>query len=58
MIKEAQLKVISVDDFAKAAESAVKLALMVQVAKSMNLDLIFMPKLSSTKKEEKSKKSK
>ncbi|KAK9297630.1 hypothetical protein QLX08_008694 [Tetragonisca angustula] len=58
LIKEAQLKVISVDDFAKAAESAVKLALMVQVAKSMNLDLIFMPKLSSTKKEEKSKKSK
>ncbi|XP_043528848.1 succinate--CoA ligase [ADP-forming] subunit beta, mitochondrial-like, partial [Frieseomelitta varia] len=58
LIKEAQLKVISVDDFAKAAESAVKLALMVRVAKSMNLDLIFMSKQLSTKKEEKSKKSK
>lgn len=58
MIRESQLKVVSVDDFAKAAESAVKMALMVQVANSMNLDLIFMSKQSSTKKEEKNKKSK
>ncbi|XP_076759031.1 succinate--CoA ligase [ADP-forming] subunit beta, mitochondrial-like, partial [Xylocopa sonorina] len=41
MIKEAKLKVISVDDFSNAAKSAVKLALIVKAANSMNLDITF-----------------
>ena len=39
MINRAKLKVIVVDDFAKAAEAAVKLALLVNVSNSLNLDI-------------------
>ncbi|OAD59236.1 Succinyl-CoA ligase [ADP-forming] subunit beta, mitochondrial, partial [Eufriesea mexicana] len=49
LIHEARLKVISVDDFAKAAEAAVKLALVVQAANSMNLDISFTSKETPTK---------
>ncbi|XP_017793522.1 PREDICTED: succinyl-CoA ligase [ADP-forming] subunit beta, mitochondrial-like [Habropoda laboriosa] len=54
LIREAQLKVISVDDFSKAAEAAVKLALMVQAANSLDLDISFA---SREKFEGKSKKT-
>ncbi|KAG7200532.1 hypothetical protein KM043_001095 [Ampulex compressa] len=47
LILEAKLKVISVDDFAKAAETSVKLALMVHLAKSLNLDVAFASKENS-----------
>ncbi|XP_078040078.1 succinate--CoA ligase [ADP-forming] subunit beta, mitochondrial-like [Augochlora pura] len=44
LIQDAQLKVISIDDFAGAAEAAVKLALMVKFANSLNLDISFVNK--------------
>ncbi|KAL6263740.1 hypothetical protein P5V15_003824 [Pogonomyrmex californicus] len=44
LILDAKLKVISVDDFAEAAETSVKLALMMSIAESSNLDLTFSPK--------------
>ncbi|KZC10540.1 Succinyl-CoA ligase [ADP-forming] subunit beta, mitochondrial, partial [Dufourea novaeangliae] len=44
LIRDAQLKVISVDDFAEAAEAVVKLALMVNLANSLNLDINFTTK--------------
>lgn len=45
------------DEFAEAAETAVKLALMMNLAKSLNLDIHFVSKLAGkTKISEKSKK--
>lgn len=44
LILDAKLKVISVDDFAQAAETSVKLALMMNIAKSLNLDITFSAK--------------
>ena len=49
LIQQAQLKVISVDDFSMAAEAAVKLALMVNAANSLDLDVTFKAKEKSTK---------
>lgn len=46
LILDAKLKVISVDDFAQAAETSVKLATMMNIAKSSNLDITFSAKLS------------
>lgn len=39
MIADSKLKVFSVDDFAGAAETSVKLALMMNLAKSLDLDI-------------------
>lgn len=39
MIASSKLKVFSVDDFAEAAETSVKLASMMNLAKSLNLDI-------------------
>ncbi|XP_033190830.1 succinate--CoA ligase [ADP-forming] subunit beta, mitochondrial-like isoform X1 [Bombus vosnesenskii] len=50
LIREAQLKVISVDDFAQAAESVVKLSLIIKAANSMNLDISFTSKETSAEK--------
>nr|XP_031842985.1 succinate--CoA ligase [ADP-forming] subunit beta, mitochondrial-like isoform X2 [Nomia melanderi] len=47
LIRDARLKVISVDDFAEAAEAVVKLALMVNFANSLNLDINFTSKQKS-----------
>lgn len=44
LIMQANLKVISEDDFAKAAETSVKLALMVHLARSLNLEISFTAK--------------
>lgn len=44
LITDAKLKVISEDDFSKAAETAVKLAFMVHQARSLNLDISFTAK--------------
>ncbi|XP_050462702.1 succinate--CoA ligase [ADP-forming] subunit beta, mitochondrial-like [Cataglyphis hispanica] len=56
LILESQLEVISVDGFAEAAETAVKLALIMNLAKSLNLDIHFNSKLDKkTKNPEKSK---
>ncbi|KYM96128.1 Succinyl-CoA ligase [ADP-forming] subunit beta, mitochondrial [Cyphomyrmex costatus] len=41
LILDAKLKVISVDDFAQAAETSVKLASMMNIAKSSDLDITF-----------------
>ncbi|KYM81757.1 Succinyl-CoA ligase [ADP-forming] subunit beta, mitochondrial [Atta colombica] len=41
LILNAKLKVISVDDFAQAAETSVKLASMMNIAKSSDLDITF-----------------
>lgn len=48
LIQQAQLKVISVDDFSMAAEAAVKLALMVNAANSLDLDITFKAKEKPT----------
>lgn len=56
MIREARLKVISVEDFAKAAEAAVKLALIVEAANSMDLDISFTSKEENKKTRDTSKK--
>ncbi|XP_070149251.1 succinate--CoA ligase [ADP-forming] subunit beta, mitochondrial-like [Polyergus mexicanus] len=57
LILDAKLEVISVDEFAEAAETAVKLALMMNLAKSLDLDIHFVSKLAGkTKISEKSKK--
>lgn len=45
LILDAKLEVISVDDFAQAAETSVKLALMMNLAKSLDLDITFSAKL-------------
>ncbi|XP_076173660.1 succinate--CoA ligase [ADP-forming] subunit beta, mitochondrial-like isoform X2 [Ptiloglossa arizonensis] len=50
LIRDAQLKVISVDDFSLGAEAAVKLALMVNFANSLDLDISFTAKQESDKK--------
>ncbi|GAB1869201.1 succinate--CoA ligase (ADP-forming) [Camponotus japonicus] len=50
LISDAKLEVISVDDFAQAAETSVKLALMMNLAKSLNLDIHFTAKLSEKMK--------
>lgn len=47
LIRDARLKVISVDDFAEAAETVVKLASMVNLANSLNLDINFKSKQKS-----------
>jgi len=44
LILDAKLKVISVDDFAQAAETSVKLASMMNTAKSSDLDITFSAK--------------
>ncbi|XP_018314954.1 succinate--CoA ligase [ADP-forming] subunit beta, mitochondrial-like [Mycetomoellerius zeteki] len=44
LILDAKLKVISVDDFAQAAETSVKLASMMNIAKSSDLDITFSTK--------------
>lgn len=44
LIQQAQLKVIPVDDFAMAAEAAVKLAFMVKAAHSLDMDIDIKPK--------------
>lgn len=44
LILDAKIKVISVDDFAQAAETSVKLALMMNIAKSSDLDITFSAK--------------
>lgn len=44
LILDAKLKVISVDDFAQAAETSVKLASMMNLAKSLDLDISFSAK--------------
>ena len=49
LISRAKLKVIVVDDFAKAAEAAVKLALIMKVANSLDLDLTLTSKEKSAK---------
>lgn len=55
LILDAKLKVISVDDFAKAAETSVKLATMMNIAKSSDLDITFSTKSSKRKDFEKVK---
>ncbi|XP_076650941.1 succinate--CoA ligase [ADP-forming] subunit beta, mitochondrial-like [Halictus rubicundus] len=55
LIRDAQLKVISVDDFAGASEAVVKLALMVNLANSLNLDISFVSKEKSNDKNSKCK---
>lgn len=52
MILDAKLKVFSVDDFAKAAETSVKLASMMNLAKSLDLDISYTTR-SPARKEEK-----
>lgn len=54
LILDSKLKVISVDDFAQAAEASVKLALIMNLAKSLDLDANFSAKAS--KREEDCKK--
>lgn len=44
LILDAKLKVFSEDDFARAAETSVKLASMMNIAKSSNLDITFRAK--------------
>ncbi|XP_025162179.1 uncharacterized protein LOC105186852 [Harpegnathos saltator] len=46
LIADAKLKVFSIDDFAEAAETSVKLALMMNLAKSLNLDMNIITKSS------------
>ncbi|XP_077277237.1 succinate--CoA ligase [ADP-forming] subunit beta, mitochondrial-like [Temnothorax americanus] len=55
LILDAKLKVISVDDFARAAETSVKLASMMNIAKSSDLDITFSSKSSKRKDYEKVK---
>lgn len=55
LILDAKLKVISVDDFAQAAETSVKLASMMNIAKSSDLDITFSAKSSKRKDSEKVK---
>lgn len=50
LISDAKLEVISVDDFAQAAETSVKLALIMNLAKSLDLDIHFIAKLSGKMK--------
>ncbi|XP_053975375.1 succinate--CoA ligase [ADP-forming] subunit beta, mitochondrial-like [Hylaeus volcanicus] len=50
LIRDAKLKVISVDDFTQAAEAAVKLVTVVNLANSLNLDISFTSKEKSDKK--------
>ncbi|TGZ54603.1 Succinate--CoA ligase [ADP-forming] subunit beta, mitochondrial [Temnothorax longispinosus] len=54
LILDAKLKVISVDDFARAAETSVKLASMMNIAKTSDLDITFSSKSSKRKDYEKS----
>lgn len=56
LILDAKLKVISVDDFALAAETSVKLASMMSIAKSLDLDIAFSVKSPKKKDFEKVKK--
>ncbi|XP_003705949.1 succinate--CoA ligase [ADP-forming] subunit beta, mitochondrial [Megachile rotundata] len=49
LIQQAQLKVIAVDDFAMAAEAAVKLAFMVKAANSLDMDIVVKPKVKADK---------
>lgn len=49
MISRAKLKVFVVEDFAQAAEAAVKLALLVNIANSLNLDIALTYKETSAK---------
>lgn len=56
LILDAKLEVISVDDFAQAAETSVKLALMMNLANSLDLDIHFAKLQKKTKIPKKSKK--
>lgn len=49
LIADSKIKVFSVDDFAGAAETAVKLALMMNLAKSLDLDISITAKSPSKK---------
>nr|XP_012235177.1 PREDICTED: uncharacterized protein LOC105679623 [Linepithema humile] len=51
LILDAKLKVISVDDFAEAAEISVKLASIMNLAKSLDLDIAFSAKSPEKKKD-------
>lgn len=56
LILDAKLKVISVEDFAEAAETSVKLASMMNLAKSLDLDVTFSAKSPEKKKDMKKQK--
>lgn len=56
LILDAKLKVISVEDFAEAAETSVKLASMMNLAKSLDLDVTFSAKSPEKKKDKKKQK--
>ncbi|XP_066582430.1 succinate--CoA ligase [ADP-forming] subunit beta, mitochondrial-like [Prorops nasuta] len=51
LILNSKLKIILINDFATAAETSVKLALMVHIAKSLNLDITFTSKPQKAPKE-------
>lgn len=46
LILDAKLKVFSEDDFAQAAATSVKMASMINLANSLNLDIAFSAKSS------------